>query len=442
MISRVTRRQFIATSSAAPLVAATTRRPNFIFITSDDHHFQCFGAAGNPHIRTPNLDRLASRGILFSNGQISTAQCAPSRGILLTGLETFQSGLLSNGQTHFRQGIEPTVIEQLRRAGYDTTLIGKWHIDNQPKECGFTRAPLWLREGSSKYRDPQLVHGLGGKSEVTPGHITDLFTDAAIDVIRKAPQPFFLWLAYNAPHSPLYAASKYRQEYEAKPAGSLAPPLHPKSAKPFDWPTYYAVITHLDEAVGRLVQELDDRKLWDSTYVFFLGDNGFMCGTKGLNGKVVPWEESVRVPFVAAGAGIARGAKSDAPVSSIDLPATWMDLAGVKPMYKLAGRNLASLLKTGKGGPEAGFSVWADGRPEALTVNQAVEPYRLVRTRNHKLIVWEARKEALYDIRADPIEERDLSAEPASATTLKKLRALLKKRMDETNDPASSWIAS
>jgi arylsulfatase A-like enzyme len=79
------------------------------------------------------------------------------------------------------------------------------------------------------------------------------------------------------------------------------------------------------------------------------------------------------VPFVAAGAGIARGAKSDAPVSSIDLPATWMDFAGVKPMYKLAGRNLASLLKTGKGGPEAGFSVWADGRPEALTVNQAVE---------------------------------------------------------------------
>src|SRR5918996_834745 len=117
MPSSITRRQFVAAAST-PLMAGPVRRPNFIFITSDDHHFQCLGAAGNPHIRTPNLDSLASRGVFFSNGQISTAQCAPSRGILLSGLETFQSGLLSNGQTRFREGIGPTVIEQLRRDGY------------------------------------------------------------------------------------------------------------------------------------------------------------------------------------------------------------------------------------------------------------------------------------------------------------------------------------
>jgi arylsulfatase A-like enzyme len=187
---------------------------------------------------------------------------------------------------------------------------------------------------------------------------------------------------------------------------------------------------------------IDERKLWDDTYVFFLGDSGFMCGTKGLGGKVVPWEESVRVPFLASGGGITRGAKSDAPVSSIDLPATWMELAGVKPAYKLAGRSLTRLLKSGKGGPEAGFSVWADGRPEALTVHQAVEPYRLVRTRTHKLIVWESRREALYDIRSDPTEERDLAAQAESALILKKLRALLKTRMQETNDPAVAWISS
>jgi arylsulfatase A-like enzyme len=437
----LSRRDFTA-AAAAPLFAAPRRRPNFVIITSDDHHYQCFGAAGNPHIRTPNLDRLASRGAFFSNAQISTAQCAPSRGVLMSGLETVQSGLLSNGQLSYRDGIGPTVIEQLRRDGYDTALVGKWHIANQPRECGFARAPLWLRAGSSRYQDPPLCRGLDGKPEMTPGHVTDLFSEAGIDVIRGAKQPFVLWLAYTAPHSPLFAAPKYRQFYEGKDVSAVAPPAHPAAAKPFDWITYCAVITHLDEAIGRVVEELDRTGQWENTYVFFLGDNGFMCGTRGLNGKVVPWEESVRVPFCAAGADVKRGAKSDAPVASIDLPATWMELAGLKPAYRLAGRSLTGLLKTGKGGPDAGFTVWADGRPEALTVNQAVEPYRLVRTRTHKLIVWESRRQALYDIRTDPAEEHDLAARPEFAGTLKKLRGLLKQRTEDTHDPAASWFRS
>ena len=435
----LSRRQFGA-AAVAPLFTAAKPRPNFIFITSDDHHFQSLGTAGNPHIRTPNLDALARRGVYFSNGQISTPQCTPSRGILLSGLETYQNGLLSNGQTAFRRDFAPTVIEQLRRAGYDTALVGKWHVQNQPRECGFTRAPLWLRGGSSRYQDPQLSRGLDGKPAPVPGHITDLFTDAAIDVAQQAEQPFFLWLAYNAPHSPLYAAPKYRQMYEGKDQVAIAPPIHPKSAKPFDWITYYSVITHLDEAIGRVVMELDRRKLFENTYVFFLGDNGFMCGTRGINGKVVPWEESVRVPFLAAGAGVKRGARPDAPVSSVDLPATWLELAGVKPLYRLSGQSIVGLLQTGKGGPEEGFSVWADGRPTALATGQAVEPYRLVRTKTHKLIVWESHREALYDLRSDPAEEKDLAGQPESLDILKKLRAKLRKRMKETNDEALGWV--
>jgi arylsulfatase A-like enzyme len=200
------------------------------------------------------------------------------------------------------------------------------------------------------------------------------------------------------------------------------------------------VITHLDEAAGRVVAELDRQKLWDNTYVFFLGDNGFMCGSKNWNGKVVPWEESVRVPFCAAGGKVRRGVRSDAPVASVDLPATWLELAGVKPAYKLAGRSITRVLRSGQGGPEAGFSVWADGRPEALAVKRAVEPYRLVRTSSHKLIVWESGKQALYDIRRDPGEERDLSGEGGLAATLAKLRGLLRERMKETEDPAAAWM--
>jgi arylsulfatase A-like enzyme len=428
-------------AGAASLAPAAEARPNIVFIVSDDHHYQCFGAAGNPNIRTPQLDRLASRGVLFTDAVISTAQCCPSRGILLSGLETYQSGLLSNGQTQFRSDHPPTVIEQMRGAGYDTVLVGKWHIRNQPRECGFARAPLWLPGGGSRYQDPQLSHGIDSKPEPTPGHITDLFTDAAIDVVRTAKQPLFLWLAYNAPHTPWYAAPRYREMYEGRPPEMLAPPVHPASAKPFDWLTYYSVISHLDEAIGRVVSEVDARKLWENTYIFFLGDNGFMCGTRGWNGKVVPWEESVRVPFCAAGAGIRRRVRSDAAVTSIDLPATWLDLGGVRPAYKLSGRSMTRLLRTGAGGPQAAFSVWADGRPEALTPNRAVEPYRLVRTASHKLILWESGRQALYDVRKDPGEDRDLVAEPGSARIVADLRALLAVRMKDTNDPAAAWVA-
>jgi arylsulfatase A-like enzyme len=440
MSSVYTRRELLA-AAAAPLAAAQRGRMNILFILSDDHHYQCLGAAGNPRIHTPNLDRLSARGVNFSNAQISTSQCAPSRGVLLSGLETCQNGLISNGQLRFREGLGPTAVEQLRRTGYDTVLIGKWHIENHPKECGFSRAPLWLPGGGSDYRNPKLRHGLHAKPAETPGHITDLFTGAALDVLRTArTEPFFLWLAYNAPHTPWYAGKRYTDLYAGMEASSIAPPGHPKGGKKFDWNSYYAVITHMDECIGRLIAELDHRKLWDNTVVFFLGDNGYTCGSRDWIGKVYPWEESVRVPFLAAGAGVARGRVNDAPVASIDLTRTWLDLAHVPPQSPLASRSLTKALGSGRGGPQYGFSVWDDARVTALHARQAVEPYRLVRTRTHKLIVWQSGKQALYDIRADLGEEHNLLDAPASAPIAVPLRAALARRMKETGDKAIEWL--
>jgi len=138
----LTRRQFLA----APLAMQQRRQPNLVLIVSDDHQWQCLGAAGNPHIQTPNLDKLAARGVYFPQGVISTSQCAPSRGVLLSGLETYQTGLDSNGYTSFRTFKGATVVEQLRRAGYATNLVGKWHIDNLPHQCGFTN-PTFAANG-------------------------------------------------------------------------------------------------------------------------------------------------------------------------------------------------------------------------------------------------------------------------------------------------------
>src|SRR5262245_45267630 len=124
----ITRREWLGGAASATLAMSAERKSNVVFLFSDDHHFQCLGASGNPHIRTPNLDRLAQNGVYFANGIISTSQCCPSRGVMLSGRETYQTGLRSNGATDFKPDVGPTAVAQLRNAGYDTIHIGKWHI--------------------------------------------------------------------------------------------------------------------------------------------------------------------------------------------------------------------------------------------------------------------------------------------------------------------------
>jgi len=423
----LTRRQLLAS------LAAAAPRPNLIIISSDDHHYQCLGAAGNPHIATPNLDRLASRGVNFTHGIVSTSQCCPSRGILLSGLETYQSGLMSNGFKAFKPDLGPTVVEQLRRAGYATHLVGKWHITNPPAACGFSHAPLWLRGGNSKYIDPELRRGLDGKDEAVPGHITELFSNTAIDVIRGATQPYLLWLAYNAPHTPYTVVDGFR------PRSPQPPPVHPKDATEFDWSTYYAVISHLDAHLGRVIESIEQAGQWENTLVVFLGDNGFLCGTKGLDGKVHPWEESLRVPYIVSGGVVKARGKSNSPVASIDVPATLLDYAGVRPAYALSGSTLRPELTGRSSRRQHSFAVWNDGRPEGLATRQAVEPYRVVRSRTHKLIVWESGKQALYEFDRDPGETNNLISERQQLAA--SLRAVLTQRMRATNDPALRWLS-
>jgi len=435
----LTRRQWLA-SAASPLAAAAPNKPNIVFLISDDHHFQCLGAAGNPHIQTPSLDRIASRGALFTNALISTSQCAPSRGILLSGRESYQTGLDCNLHIDFQKPIGPTIVEQMRQSGYDTTLVGKWHITPSPQSCGFTKAPLWKQPAAGPYRDPMLRRGLDGKDEKAPGHITDLFTDAAIDSVRGAKQPFLLWLAYTAPHTPWSVDDKYRTAYRGRGA-ELAPPAHPKGGSAFDWETYYSVLTHLDEAIGRVTGALEKAGLWDNTLLVFLGDNGYLCGTKKLQGKVECWDESIRVPMIVSGGAMRARGKIDAPVASIDLPATFLDYAGVRPAQPLSGKSLRPELESGKSKREVAFSSWNDGRPEALMVPRAVEPYRVARTRTHKLIVWESKKQMLFDPRADPAEEKDLAGDATHGGMLKTMREHLLKRMRETSDAAAAWMS-
>lgn len=432
---RLTRRDLLAGAALAqPLAAAP--RPNILFVLSDDHNWESLGVAGNPHIRTPRLDALARRGVYFRNATISTPQCAPSRGILMSGRESYQTGVRSNGTLRFPQGPGTTVVSQLRDAGYDTALIGKWHLQDSPSACGFASQPLWGVVQGTRYNLP-LSKG-SGAPEPRPGHVTENLTSAAIEYVQAAKQPFFLWLSYTAPHAPYELPNAYKEMYAARDQRSLATAHHPKDAGDFDWRTYYGAISHLDANVGRLLDALDGSPHARNTVIFFLGDNGYTCGSRGWTGKVYPWEESVRVPLIAAGPGVKRGVVTDCLAASVDLPATWMALAGLQPKQPVAGRDLSAVLARGRGGPEEAFASWDDPRPAALAVNIAVEPYREVRIARYKLIVWQSKKQGLFDYEADPGETADLSTRLPEIA--RRLRERLRARMQATADPAIAWL--
>jgi choline-sulfatase len=398
--------------------AAPAGPPTVLFILSDDHHHQALGAAGNPHVRTPRLDALAASGARFAQAIAVSPQCGPSRASLLTGHFPGRHGVLSNDHERSRAG---------------GRLPRKWHLSSPPGECGFAEVRLWLPRGQERYRDPRLVHGEEGTPARRFGHITDLLTDDALDFLRESRERrFFLWLAYTAPHHPIAEPREYEDLYRGRPAAELVPPAHAPLAEGarFDWGRYYAAISHLDEAVGRLVAALEELGLRERTLVAFLGDNGYVGGAEVEGGtgaaaaphvgKVLPVEDSIRVPLVLSLPGrIPRGAVPQVPVSTLDLTATWLDLAGIERPEGLPGESLMGLLDFQ--GDRAVISEFFGER----AMFGEVDPYRLVRTREWKYVLHRSGRERLYHLARDPHERRDLSADPSARPHKEALREKL-----------------
>jgi N-acetylglucosamine-6-sulfatase len=430
--------------------AQQPKRPNIVFIFSDDHRWDALGAAGNKAVHTPNLDRLAAEGIYFRQGTVHVPQCSPSRATLLTGLAPHQHGYYSNQHQRpdatKREGFGfPTLPLLLRMAGYRTVLVGKWHIFPDPWKCGFSDVRTWMPGGGGPYLDPPLAQGQSRATKKVKGFITEIFVNDAIDFLKGPAArdgPFFLWLATTAPHSPYAPNPEHvQQRYAAKAKTELLPPGFPRDIKTGKWHVYYEAVTHLDEQVGRLLKVLKEQGLEDNTIVVFLGDNGYMMGSRGWFGKVVPYEESVRVPFIIRAPKLAgfKGT-SEAPVSSLDLPVTWLSIAGAKAPKDWPGRDLTPLLRGDKRHDVTeAYCEWAD------TVSDKFGHlgYRLVRTPTHKLIVWDkaGKSDELYDLTADPREMKNLVNEPAAREVRDDLRRRLRLWMERTNDPALKWLS-
>jgi len=321
---------------AAPAVSAAERgRPNVVIVMTDDQGYGDLGVHGNAKIRTPHLDRFAREGIRFTRFYVSPV-CAPTRASLLTGRYHYRTGVIHTSRGGAKMhGEEVTLAERLGRAGYRTGVFGKWHLgDNfpmRPRDQGF-RESLVHKSGGigqtpdrpNSYFDPLLWHN--GKRTRAKGYCTDVFFAAALRFIEgNREKPFFVYLATNAPHTPLEVAKEYSEPYR-----KLG--LNETTAK------VYGMVQNIDENFGRLLAKLDELKLRDDTLLIFLTDNGpqqrrFNAGLRGRKGTT--YEGGIRVPcFVQWPAKWKGGRRIDRIAAHIDLLPTVLEACGVKAAAK------------------------------------------------------------------------------------------------------------
>jgi arylsulfatase A-like enzyme len=468
--------------------AAGAKRPNIVFILSDDHRWDCIGAAGNPHVKTPNIDQLAKEGVYFKYGTVVTPQCSPCRAALLTGLAPHQSGWYSNQtqskQVHDRNGFAsyPTVPGELQKIGYRTVLVGKWHLAPDPWNCGFTDVRTWLPAGAGKYRDLPVAHGNSRETSPTHEFTQDAFGKDAAAFLRSSEakqKPFLLWLALTAPHTPLRPNPQHLEDlYSSSTNAELAPPgftrgtraeqltsftvwgnrrarattetqqarAENRENRETDWHHYYAAISSVDEQVGRLREALKENGLAENTVIVFMGDNGLMRGSRGWEGKVLPYEESIRVPFIVYVPGAKAHGESKALISSLDLSPAFLRLAGAPVPEKWAGRDISTVLN---GEADEKFnSVFCEYADNVSAKFGPVE-YRLVRTPETKLIRWRdtskgASGEELFDLAADPRELKNKAESAEMKDRGTQIMALLEnwlKRVADRWQPARELVS-
>ncbi|MFM2169490.1 MAG: hypothetical protein RIS79_3861 [Verrucomicrobiota bacterium] len=445
---------------ASPLLAA---KPNVLFLFADDFSYEAVRAFGHTDIDTPNLDRLAARGTTFTRaynmGSWSGAVCVASRTMLISGRSVWSANKIHKTTDAERQAgvLWPQLM---KKAGYKTYMTSKWHIETDASKCfDVTRD---VRAGmpktvASSYNRPiagqpdawsPFDKSLGGFweggthwSEVVANHTLDFLADA-----KQGSDPFFIYAAFNAPHDPRQAPKEFVDRYPlsriAMPANflpeyphkdaigcshklrdeNLAPMPRTELAVKTHRAEYYALITHLDSQIGRILDALDASGQADNTWIFFTADHGLAVGHHGLFGKQNMYDHSVRVPFLVAGPGVAKGAKNDASIYLQDVMATALDLAGAEKPAHVFFNSLRPLLNGEKSRYESVYGAY-------------LELQRAITHEGWKLIAYpKAKVLRLYHLTDDPQEMQDLAAKPEHAAKLKDLLQRLVKLSTELGD--------
>lgn len=458
------------------------RRPNIVFIMSDDHAAHAIGAYGSKINTTPSLDRLASEGMRMDNCFCTNAICAPSRATILTGTHTHINGV----QTLFSEydSSQVSFPALLQGSGYRTGMIGKWHLGHGPGHDPVGFDTWQVLRGQGPYNDPTMLTPDG---EVPmEGYVTDVITELGVDFIEEAEaeQPFCLMLHHKAPHRPWVPAERHRDlythmeiaepdtlrdDYATRPAAAattvqmrdlvetdLKAPV-PAGLSEDDeliWryqryiADYVRCVAAVDEGVGRILDALDQKGLTENTIVIYTSDQGFFLGDHGLFDKRFIYEHSLRMPFlVRYPAEIAAGSTSDAIVTNVDFAETFCDWAGVAVPDRMQGRSFRDVLRgaTPEDWPSSMYyRYWEHGDKHT-----GIWAHYGVRTHTHKLIYfykkgyglpgtsepdagkpyWE-----LFDLTADPDELTNVYGRPGYEQITTELTAELARLQAELGD--------
>ena len=459
----------LATASGSQIQASAAERPNILLLVSDDQRPDTIHALGNDRIQTPNLDRLVASGTAFTRATCGNPICTPSRAEILSGTSSFRNGVLD-----FGRGIKPelpTMSRWFADAGYRTFYVGKWHNDGVPVQRGYSATRGLYRGGGGKFYEPQFdwagrpVTGYRGWifqddagklfPELGVGLTPDIsskFADAAVSLIEdsaKSEQPFFLHVNFTSPHDPLLLPPGWEKKYDAD---SMPLPKNFAARHPFDhgnfdgrdeqlfkWPrtpeeicgelaAYYAVISYMDQQIGRILDTLRTTGQDKNTIIVFTSDHGLSVGSHGLRGKQSMYEHTIGVPLLMSGPGIPTGERRVAQCYLRDLFPTLADLAGLDgPGDRIDGRSLGPVL-----------------RGEQSEIHPFVIGYfrnfqRMIRDGDWKYIEYPAVEvRQLFNLADDPHELRNLAEDAKLAGRRKDLAAKLHGWLKDSGDPLYS----
>lgn len=436
----------LCATDASTASAAQSDKPNILFLFADDLCYEAIGSFGHTDIDTPHLDRLVRRGTTFTHaynmGSWSGAVCVASRTMLITGRSVWDAhAIYENTDSERQAGV--LWPQLLKRAGYRTYFTGKWHIRTDATKCfdvvrhvrgGMPKdtpnAYNRPREGEPDTWSP-FDRSLGGFWEGGT-HWSEVVANDALDFLNDAQQhdqPFFMYIAFNASHDPRQSPQEYVEkyplerievprnflpEYPHKDAigcphelrdEKLAPMPRTEHAVKVHRQEYYAIITHLDAQIGRIVESLEQSGQAENTWIFFTADHGLAVGHHGLFGKQNMYDHSVRVPFVVAGPGVAADRRLDAAIYLQDVMPTTLALAGAVQPQHVFFHSLLPLLR-GEQQQSPYESIYGGylGLQRAITHD------------GWKLIAYpQARVLRLYHLAEDPLEMNDLADDPQHA---------------------------
>jgi arylsulfatase A-like enzyme len=442
------------------------QRPNILYIMADDHACNAVSAYGSVINQTPNIDHLAQGGMRFTNCFCDNSLCAPSRATILTGTIS-----CVNGVVDLKTKLAPsktTFPMLMQKAGYQTSLIGKWHLQRTPSEFDHWE----IFQGQGTYLDPVILTPGGRTKE--KGYSTEIVTDKCMKWLdeRDPTRPFLLLCHYNAPHRPWIPDEKHAGMYEdlevpepstfdddyatrsdaarqqkmtiehqlthtdlkVDPPKDLSPPELKKWKYERFIKDYLRCVASVDDNVGRLMKYLDDHGLADNTIVIYTSDQGFFLGDHGWFDKRFMYEESLRMPLIVRYPGhIAAGSTSDRFVQNVDFGQTILDEAGIGAAAGMQGVSFKPLLE---GKP---VESWRDAiyyhYYEEGTEHHVAAHYG-VRTERYKLIRFYSEVKAweLYDLKKDPHELNNVYDDPAYAAVRVELEAKLKKLREQYGD--------